>query len=502
MSTKLLLYVSRQQAITAIWHKGTVAGCQSLENDDSGWQAFATFLQQHPHVPVYLMVDTVDEDYRTETLPHTTGNTRTLLLKRKLAQIYRGSAFTVAELQGRDNEKRRDDLFLLAALTKPDILHPWLDIIQKQAAPLQGIYLLPLISELLLPHLGIPDTDLLLVSRHNAGLRQSYFSGGKLKLSRLTPLEQDEEAGVTLYADEIEKTRFYLNSLRLLGKEHALAVYLLDYEAHFESLAQALAQDPAIHCTRLDKDYIRRQLKLDVAKCDLCPIFPHLLTLGRADTRSSIAPSSLLYHFRLHSISRSLYLAAGGALAASLLVAGGYWLAASRLESSQSSLAQATVDLAQEYDVIARAFPRSPVGADQLVTAVQVVQKLRQQRHQPGPFMDVVSRALTAHPEIQINRLEWQASQTSKTSSTTAVTPIPGGLIEAQLNPFNGDYRAALIQIESFTAALQADPRVSGVSITRLPLNLDPTAALHGTTQDRSFTTGASQFSIHLLLRS
>lgn len=502
MSAQLLLYVSRQQAITAIWRNGTVADCQTLDNDTAGWQAFAAWLKAHPRLPVYIMVDTVDEDYRSETLPHTTGNTRSLLLQRKLTQNYRASPFSVAEYQGRDNDRRRDDIFLLAALTKPDVLHPWLDLIQQQAAPLQGIYLLPLVSEWLLPHLDLPDQDLLLVSRHDVGLRQSYFSGGRLKFSRLTPLEQAESSAVTLYADEIEKTRFYLNSLRLLDKERALAVYLLDYEAHFDSLATALAQDPAIRCTRLDTEHIRRQLKLSAEECRLCPIYPHLLLLGRAQTRNSIAPASLLQPYRLHVFGRALYFAAGGALAASMLVAGAYTLASARLEARQAELITATTHLSNEYDVIARAFPRSPVSAEQLVTAVQVVQQLKQARHQPEPFMDVVSRALRSHPEIQLNRLQWQAGRIDQTGNDTRVSPKPGGTLDAVLNPFSGDYRAALTQIESFAAALQADPRVSSASITHLPLNLDPSAALHGTTQDRSSAAGASEFSIHLLLRN
>lgn len=501
MSAKFLLYVSRQQAITALWRSGAVTACETLDNDEAGWQTFATLLKTHPHVPVYILVDTVDEDYRTETLPHTSGKTRSLLLKRKLAQNYRGSAFTVAEFQGRVSDGRHDDIYLLAALTKADVLHPWLDLIQQHNAPLQGIYLLPQVSEWLLPHLELPDHDLLLVSRHNAGLRQSYFSGGRLKLSRLTPLEQAEPDAVTLYVDEIEKTRFYLNSLRLLDKERALAVYLLDHDAHFDSLATALAQDPAIHCRRLDTEQLRSRLKPAVEKCRLCPIYPHLLVLGRAQTCNSIAPASLLQPYRLHTFGKALYFAAGGVLVAGALIAGALSLAAGRLTSEQTNLIAATASLSNQYDVIARAFPRAPVSAEELVTTVQRVQQLQQNRPQPEPFMDVISRALKNHPEIRLNRLEWQAGQTNPGSTDNRSPAMTGGSIDALLNPFSGDYRAAMSQIESFAAALQDDPRVSSVKITRLPLNLDPTAALHGTTQDRSIAAGASEFSIFLQLK-
>ncbi len=42
-------------------------------------------------VPAYLMADTVDEDYRFETLPHTTGKDRRDMVERKLKQLYRST---------------------------------------------------------------------------------------------------------------------------------------------------------------------------------------------------------------------------------------------------------------------------------------------------------------------------------------------------------------------------------------------------------------------------
>ena len=44
-------------------------------------------------VPVYLMADTVDEDYRFETLPHAFGKDRRDMLERKLKQLYRSTPF-------------------------------------------------------------------------------------------------------------------------------------------------------------------------------------------------------------------------------------------------------------------------------------------------------------------------------------------------------------------------------------------------------------------------
>lgn len=504
MPAKILLYIAKQQTIMGLWQHGAVSECHILPNDESGLTAFAGYLKKHQQQPLHLMIDTVDEEYRTEVLPHATGKTRHAMLQRKLLQTFHGTPFVVAQYQGRSEEKRRDDHFLLAALTKTESLQPWLDIIQAQAAPLQGVYLLPVISEWLLPQLGIAEDNLLLVTRHVAGLRQSFFSGGRLKLSRLTSLEREEDGDFTLYAEEIEKTRFYLNSLRLLPRNQPLTVYLLDYETHLEPLAESLKQDPALRCIVLGKAEITRKLKLNNTRCTASAIVPHLMALARFQPEASLAPAELLRPYRLHRLQQALYLAAGGVLLSGLAMSGiNYWNTQG-LEQKQSAMAQQTAQLAQQYDQIARSFPRTPVKAEELRTAVETVEKLRLTRHTPEAFMQMLSRALAKHTDVQINRVHWQTGSASASTGTrppAGATAAHSGDIEAELAPFRGDYRAALQQIQSFASTLRAMPAVAEVSITKLPLNIDPTAALRGTTQDKIETGGASGFNLHIVLK-
>jgi len=50
---------------------------------------------------VLLVADTVDEDYRSEVLPHVQGRARAELLARKLKQVFRNARFTGAWRQDR-----------------------------------------------------------------------------------------------------------------------------------------------------------------------------------------------------------------------------------------------------------------------------------------------------------------------------------------------------------------------------------------------------------------
>src|SRR5215210_4051998 len=108
MRDKLLICVSAQHATAAHWHKGKIAELEQFQHDDSGLAAFREFLAPHGNVPVLLMVDAVEEDYRFETLPHSFGSERAQMVSRKLKQHYRNTPYIGAWLQGRATGKRRD----------------------------------------------------------------------------------------------------------------------------------------------------------------------------------------------------------------------------------------------------------------------------------------------------------------------------------------------------------------------------------------------------------
>ena len=74
------------------------------------------------------MADTVDEDYRFETLPHAFGSDRREMVERKLKQLYRSTPST-APAPGARGRQARDDRYLFAALTNPESFTPWLQFL-------------------------------------------------------------------------------------------------------------------------------------------------------------------------------------------------------------------------------------------------------------------------------------------------------------------------------------------------------------------------------------
>ncbi|MDP2231607.1 MAG: hypothetical protein Q8J73_11810, partial [Methylotenera sp.] len=140
---KLVLCATSQSLLAGLWHAGKLQASQAFNNDAAGHEEFAEFLRQYPATPVYLIADAVEEDYRLESVPHTTGAAKNELITRKLNQFYRGLEYRTAHFVNRELDKRKDDKYLFVALNNAEFLHDWVKVIQDVKVQLVGIYLLP-----------------------------------------------------------------------------------------------------------------------------------------------------------------------------------------------------------------------------------------------------------------------------------------------------------------------------------------------------------------------
>ena len=509
MSTKILVSLSARKASFALFDRGGLSGFTAYDNDDRALRAFGELIARHRDAPVYLMVDTVEEEYRTELLPHVWGGARHEMSKRKLTQLFRTVPFRAAWLQGRDTGagKRRDDVYLFLALNSGDLLRPYLEYIHARRAPLAGIYLLPQVTQALASRLKGDTEGVLLVSRQQGGLRQSFFWQGRLRISRLTPLDPlGEPATADLYAAEVEKSRLFLYNSRLLPREARLTVLIIDIDDGLAEAATLLSRDTSFHCKRLGFDQLRAALPLG-ASLPRDPEALHLFLLGKFPPQASLAEPRLTGDFTAHQLRTSLY-TASIAIALSGLFWSGYNLyrGYANQAETQHTLAE-SARYRNQYAEAAKQFPATPVTAEHLRQAVEVAEQIKKFGRTPEQFMQLLSNVLSEFPPIELNRLDWRYASTTGTPQQGAGAISPSawqqqGEIEAEIRPFNGDYRAALLLIERFAARLRVQANVTSVSIVKLPLNLDPTSTLSGSTQDSADAKpGAAQFTLAIVIK-
>jgi hypothetical protein len=511
MPSKILLCVSAHQATASLFRGGKPGACRVFTNDEGGLAGLGELLRAHSGCPVYLLVDAVEEDYHTELLPHATGRARREMVLRKLKQVFRNTPYHTAWLQGREPDKRLDDRFLFAALTNPDLLRPWLEVIHAAGAPLAGIYLLPLVSQAVLDQLQAGAQDLLLVSRHPSGLHQSFFQQRQLKTSRLAPFDALEHgAQLDALVDEIGQTRLYLNSLRLLAHQAKLTVMVLDLDDSLEGLCRQLGADPSFACRRLSRADLAACFGIPLPILESSSYALHLAVVGRQPPPHNLAPAALTRGFWHYRVRRILYGAATALALAALGWSGANLYRQADHDARARSLAAQAEAERVRYLAAAREFPRSPAPAGDLRKAVEIAAALKEGSRTPERAMRAVSRALEASPEIALDQLRWKfgpvspeaADATAAARHAAKATWRETGHVEGEIRPFHGDYRAAMSSVGRFAERLRNDKAVAEVGVTEMPLDVHSASGISGNTLDAAGAGAAhARFKLRMILK-
>lgn len=505
MAAKLLVSLNARRVRFASFERGSLSIVGEYDNDEQAWSAFGVWLNQHRNRPVYLMLDCIDEEYRTETLPHVRGRAQRDMLKRKLGQLFRTAPYRATWLQGREagESKRLDDVYLFLALNSGEMLRPYLEHIRLLRAPLAGIYLLPQVSQVMAQKLKCNTPGALLLSSHASGLRQSFFYQGRLRISRLTPFDPvGDEALAAQYAAEIEKSRLYLYNSRQLPRDARLTVQVLDFENKLAALQQQLPQDPSSSCQCLSFAQVCTALGIPGDQLPPDSDALHLYLLGKQAPSVSLAAPQLTGDFSVYRLRLSLY-AASAVVAVGALLWGGFNVYRGYAnQNTTQELKSASVQYRAQYEAAAQHFPAAPVSAEKLRRAVEVAQQIQQLSRTPERFMQTVSKGLEEFPQIQLNRLNWKYSAAGEGGNQLAANWQQKGEVDAEIRPFTGDYRSALELIERFAAQLRRQQGVEEVTVAKLPVNLDPASTLRGSTQDNAEArTGAAQFQLNIVLK-
>lgn len=516
MFTKRLLFLTNHRLVSIMWKRNQALDCQIFPLNDAGPLAFSRHVAELPGAPTYLLTELVEEDFRTDTIPHVIGRDRKAILDRKLGQIFRATPYRLGLIQGREQEGRHDDRVLYTAITNPDLIRPWVDLLTELGAPLAGIYSAPLLSSELLRALKINAEHVLLVSAETGGgLRQSYFHHGHIKFSRLTPVSEirrEELAG--FMADEVGKTWQYLDSLRYFTRANALQVIVL---AHADDQARIIAARPPIsqvhyNTVNIQHAALRVGLTDQLTSSDATPIFIQLL--GRQVPRGQFATRDETRGMRTWQQRHGLYIASAAILLVSALSAGWNVYEANVQQKQIERIDEQTKLLTQQQLAALQSRPPTVVSPAAMRDSVTLYEALIKTSPSPTAVMRELSQVLALFPAVRVQQIAWGLSNdpnavpyyapttnpgdVSLKSSRTegpAATPAPpsqqadssGALnssyqvavIEADIYPFDGDYRRALKEMDRFEQALKSLPGASASIMVR-PVDLGSNATLSG----------------------
>ena len=503
---KLILCATNTSLTAGFWHGTKLQTYAIFNNNSQDHTRFSEFLAQYSDVNIYLIADAVEEDYRLESLPHTTGGARREIIERKLNQFNRNNLYRAAHFINRANDKRKDDNFLFVALSNADFLQGWMDVIQASQAPLVGVYLLPMISQVVVRQMKLMAPHILLCERLSSGLRQTYLHNGRLRMSRLVPMKDVKANQLAyFYLVEIDKTRLYLMSQRLIAGETALQMVLPAVDGTHDEIAKSISQDQGLECKAVDILAYAKNVNIAADLVKAHPELLHMQLLANGNVPDNLAPTTLSKIHGLNNIRRKINIATASIATVGIILATYFgWQGSQQKDQLQLITAQ-TQQQQRQYEEVAKNFPSAPIASTELKIAADLAQTIKNNNQTPRQLMQVLSAAFESSPEIGLNRLRWvqtsdkelkdeegavsgqaQSQTTQLIANSDPSKLIQIGFVNAEIQGFTGDYRKALNSVNQFVGRLRENSLVEQVTVLQEPVNVSSLANLQGSTTDES----------------
>lgn len=429
MVTKRILLFNGSQLSAHLWRNGRVnAEREFLPHADGpdGFSAFATYLHQHRTSHFYWLADVTEESFQLEEIPYVQGRDRTALITRRLKQHFYNTPLTTALSLGRSSEGRRDEKVLLAALTRPDPINAWLDVIRQNDIILVGIYSAPLILAECAPHWLDDKQPTLLISQTINGIRQSFFDQGKLQFSRLTPLTSLNtlDTGITKIAQTIAsesiKTYQYLVGQRQLQPKKSVRVVVLIPAAQKLAVQTQCQNQELLEYDFLDLETIAQHEKLKLPPNTLTsdPLLMHRLVTN--PPAQQFAPPAERHFYRLAQIRLALTAIAIITLVSGLLFAIKTAFDTAQLQQETRTAQSQTVLATQRYNALLDSLPKTSITPENLRALMTRYESLQKRTAELIPLLTHLSQALDAMPQVELVNLDWKVETTLNAAMSNA----------------------------------------------------------------------------------
>lgn len=512
MAAKRILLLDGPFLNAYFWHAGRLHPEGEFGPDANGIESFAGYLARHRSSVFYLLADVAEEGFQLEDLPFVQGADREALLRRRLGQHYYSTPLSTAISLGRARDGRRDEKLLFAALTRIESFTPWLDAVRESGAVLAGVYSVPLVLATSMPRLVPAAGQALLVSLTRGGVRQSFFSEGKLQFSRLSSLATHgiDEIGRTI-AGEAAKILQYLVAQRQIPRGAGLRAMVL---AHPRQTADL--RHHCVNTAEIEFDFVdlvataRRQgLKDNLPDSNADPMFAHCLAVR--PPAQQFAPAAERRTYRLWQIRFALTSAAWVVLASCLLYAGKTALNAYELREAIDAAKSQMESDNHRYQGILDGLPKVSLSPENLRALLARFEALEKRAPGLEPLLVHLSQALNDNPRVELSRLHWQLTDRPDAArpednrrppgaATAAPVPVAGPAtagswmvleVQAQL-PLGlvPDQRAQLDLIEALATRLR-DARTQVRVLTR-PFDIESDKPLKSTGGDGGDTPAAA----------
>lgn len=516
----LILIIKDEDMQILTWENKVLSHNALLAANEDSIEVFGRFLDNHIDYPAIIIADVIEESFRHDSVAHVSANDRKAILGRKLEYLFRGSPFRVARVTSRQTTGRRDDNVLLSALTKPEAIEFWVDVLLNKKIAIQSVTSAAYILEKYARKQELGKTEnLLLVSlEEESSFRQTYLQNGRVLFSRSTKLELQEDSPGVAIRKETLHIRKYLERVKLLE---------LDSDLKFHVLSPFKSDQIATAFRSTDSfESLRTQDEAKTAPIELHGTPVSTLVVVLAEILQHTRPSNIYaqldikrFHL-LRRISQSIVAMGVAFLIASIFVQTPVFIDVLNKWEQRDSVVAATKPYEKEYDRLSQRFPETPIPSKEMALVVSTAQKIQNQSLKPILSMNIIGEALVKSPDLQITALHWsldeKASTTQKSFDPFGVVRNLGGqkgkfrqaVIEERTSPtitIEGiaysprSYREAQAQVESLVSALREYSNVVSVTPTKMPTDVRSDASVNTTVDDAELR---AEFALQVTLES
>ena len=486
-----IFYFSGHRLTVFHWGYKKFQGACSFEPDEDGLNKFREYLKTSEKSPARLLVDVIEEDFRTDSAPHVFGKDKKAVVERLLDRHYRSSGqYVYSEVIGRDKTGRRDDKLLIGGITNPGLIDVWKDIIEDCHIPLTGIWTLPLLSKNLLPLISEKRSAVLLVTQQvNSNLRQTFFRDGKMLSSRQSVINQDagDISRIGKFAvPEVERTVAYLRNQRLIGSNEIVHIHIIGSEGQIESLKTEFKSD-ALNDVNIHK-IVDLQIKAGIEGLSgkfSDGLFTWLCVRQLAfQAHYGEAKAYSQYYYVLGS--KALHAASILLALSAMLITESNLSSAIEHERSIELLNEQAVEYEniykQQYEEHEATFKRARL----IKSSVDLVDRISQHgKASPLDFMIEVSAVLSqSNLGIEhVDKIEWTLEQYKDQGDrqevyengvdVTIEDPVRHvGVIHGRIAISDKNYRGSVSQVHRIITSLQKHERVDRVEALEMPVEV------------------------------
>ena len=484
---KRLFYFTGYRLSVLHWSGKQLLGTSSFEPTESGLNKFRSYLTQTDNLPGKFLVDVIEEDFRNEKIPHVGSKDRRSVIERLIDRFYRSSKdYCYSEIIGREKTGRKDDIVLLGAMTNPQLIQPWISILDECEVPLSGIWSLPLISKNLLKTIKASSGVVLLVSQQvNSNVRQTLFRNGKLISSRQSIINQDinDTSGIgELAAPEVNRTITFLRAQGLIGATEVINLHILGNDEQLSSLQQSFKTNEQQTVSIHPIAEIQNKLGLKgVGEKFSDGIFAWFCVCQNL-LASHYGRSSIFNRYHNKLAATALYVASLLVVITGVLITESNISDAMEYEKSISLLKQEEISYKELYSKKFEDFEEVFQNAGVMNSAVELAARIKRNGDtSPLDFLISLSDILSQYgtDSLRIDKIEWQAININEKDKKIIKANFTGkpdvkhsAIVTGRIDIPENKYRESVDHIQTIIELLKSSARIEKVETLTMPVDL------------------------------